>query len=133
VKYLLDTCVLGDFARGEPGTQRRLKGTAPASLAISVVTAMEIEYGLLLNPARARKLAPVMRALVGAVSTLGYNAPEGQATAALRVALRKKGRPIGAYDVLIAATALARGLVLVTANYREFSHVSGLVVENWRE
>jgi len=133
VKYLLDTCVLSDFAKGEPGTQRNLKSKPPASLAISVVTAMEVEYGLLLHPARTRRLAPVMRALVGAISTLGYHAPEGQATAALRAALHKKGRPIGAYDVLIAATALARGLVLVTANQREFSHVSGLIVENWRE
>ena len=133
MKYLLDTCVLSDFAKGEPGTQRNLKSKPPASLAISVVTAMEVEYGLLLHPARTRRLAPVMRALVGAISTLGYNAPEGQATAALRAALHKKGRPIGAYDVLIAATALARGLVLVTANQREFSHVSGLIVENWRE
>ncbi|MBI4191124.1 MAG: type II toxin-antitoxin system VapC family toxin, partial [Betaproteobacteria bacterium] len=54
------------------------------------------------------------------------------ATAALRAALQKKGRPIGAYDVLIAGCALARGLVLVTSNEREFRRVGGLRIENWR-
>lgn len=133
MKYLLDTCVLSDFANGEPGTLRRLKASPPASLAISVVTAMEIEYGLALDTARARSVAPIMRALIGAVSILPYDIPEGQATAALRASLRRKGRPIGAYDALIAGTALTGGLVLVTANSREFSTVDSLLTENWRD
>ena len=36
------------------------------------------------------------------------------------------GRPIGPYDILIAGQARARGLVLVTANTREFARVDGL-------
>ena len=44
-----------------------------------------------------------------------------------------RGRPIGAYDVLIAGCGLARGLIVVTSNVGEFQRVSGLVVENWRE
>lgn len=55
--------------------------------------------------ARSRKLAPVMRALTGAVENLPYDG----------------------------AAALARGLVLVTANQREFSMVGGLMTESWRE
>jgi tRNA(fMet)-specific endonuclease VapC len=42
------------------------------------------------------------------------------------------GRLIGAYDVLIAGSALARRLTLVTHNIREFQRVPGLAVENWR-
>jgi predicted nucleic acid-binding protein len=34
--------------------------------------------------------------------------------------------------VLLAGCALARGLVLVTANSREFTRIGGLLVENWR-
>jgi tRNA(fMet)-specific endonuclease VapC len=41
------------------------------------------------------------------------------------------GTPIGPHDVLIAGQALARGLVLVTHNTREFRRVPGLVVEDW--
>lgn len=40
---------------------------------------------------------------------------------------------MGAYDVLIAATALQYSLLMVTANQREFERVSGLQIENWRQ
>jgi tRNA(fMet)-specific endonuclease VapC len=132
LKYLLDTCVLSDFARGETNTHARLKSTPPALIVVSSITAMEIEFGLALNPARARTLAPVMNALLQAVAVLPYGIEDARATAALRAALQKKGRPVGAYDALIAGCALARGLVLVTSNEREFSRVSGLRIENWR-
>jgi tRNA(fMet)-specific endonuclease VapC len=46
--------------------------------------------------------------------------------------LRRKGRPIGAYDLLIGATALRRGLVLVTSNTDQFAHGDSLILEDWR-
>ena len=132
MKYLLDTCVLSDFGRGDASTLARMKSTPPALIAVSSVTAMEIEFGLALDLARARKLAPVMHAVLAAVAVLPYGIEDARATATLRASLRKKGRPIGAYDALIAGCALARGLVLVTSNEREFSRVTGLSMENWR-
>jgi len=81
---------------------------------------MEIEFGLALNPAKARKLAPVMHALFQAATILPYGQEDARATATLRASLQKRGRPIGAYDALIAGCALARGLVLVTSNEGSF-------------
>lgn len=49
----------------------------------------------------------------------------------LRQTLRQRGTPIGPYDVLIAAHALALGATLVTANVREFARVDGLAIVNW--
>jgi tRNA(fMet)-specific endonuclease VapC len=132
LSYLLDTCVLSDFARGEPRTLERLKAQASSSVSVSAISAMEIEYGLALNPSRARKLAPVMHALLGAVSILAYGVEDARATASVRALLAKRGRPIGAYDALVAGTALSRGLVLVSSNVREFGRIGGLRVENWR-
>jgi tRNA(fMet)-specific endonuclease VapC len=51
--------------------------------------------------------------------------------AELRAGLERKGRPIGANDMLIAAHALALGATLVTDNVREFSRVESLSIENW--
>ena len=48
-----------------------------------------------------------------------------------RAALERKGASIGLLDLLIAAQAVARGLVLVTDNLREFRRVPGLRCENW--
>jgi tRNA(fMet)-specific endonuclease VapC len=52
---------------------------------------------------------------------------------AIRTALEKKGTPIGANDMLIAAHARAIGAVCVTANMTEFKRVPALRVENWLE
>lgn len=49
MKYLLDTCVVSDFVRGNAGVLHHIKNKLPALLAISSVTVMEIEYGLKLN------------------------------------------------------------------------------------
>ena len=132
MSWLLDTCVLSDFARGDQSTLRRLKATPPAQVSLSTITIMEVEYGLARVPRRAVTIAPVMRALLGAATALPYSAEDARVSASVRAALEKAGIPIGAYDVLIAGTALAHGLILVTSNIREFERVPGLRVENWR-
>jgi len=51
----------------------------------------------------------------------------------IRATLEKKGTPIGGNDLLIASTALANDLILVTHNTREFGRVDGLKLEDWEE
>ena len=51
--------------------------------------------------------------------------------ARIRVALEAIGKPIGAHDTLIAATALRHQATLVTRNAKEFSRVPGLLWVNW--
>lgn len=132
MRYLLDTCTVSDFVKGQPGVLARIKATAPEQIVISAITRMEIDYGLALNRERARKLAPVLEAFFAVVSTVPFEAPDAQAAAAIRAALKSRGQPIGAYDVLIAGSGVARGLIVVTSNVGEFERVGGLQVENWR-
>lgn len=132
MKYLLDTCTVSDFVKGQPGVLAKIKATAPQLIAISAITRMEIEFGLRLNPDRARKWMPVMDAFLFSITILPFENADAQAAGAVRAALQKQGRPIGAYDVLIAGCALARGLVVVTSNLGEFERIGGLQVENWR-
>ena len=51
--------------------------------------------------------------------------------ASIRVALERKGTPIGAHDMLIAAHARAIDAVCVTDNVAEFRRVPALKIENW--
>jgi tRNA(fMet)-specific endonuclease VapC len=131
-RYLLDTNVVSDFVRGDAAVQARLRGIVPTDIAVSSITVMEVTYGLELTPGRARRLRPVIDALFGAVELVPLSVEDARAAGALRAALRRRGRPIGPYDVLLAGCALARGLVFVTANSTEFARVGGLLVENWR-
>jgi tRNA(fMet)-specific endonuclease VapC len=132
MRYLLDTCTVSDFVRGDANLLRILTQKDPASLTVSAITRMEIEFGLALNPTRAKKLVPLLDDFFSVVSTTSFELSDAEAAAAVRASLQKVGRPVGAYDVLIAGTALARGLTVVTSNLSEFNRISGLRVENWR-
>ncbi len=132
MKYLLDTCTVSDFVKGQAKVLARIKATPPNLVAVSALTRMEVDYGLALNAERARKLAPLLDAFFATIATLPFDVADAQATAAIRAALKTSGQPIGAYDALIAGTGLARGLVVVTSNVGEFKRVGGLQVEDWR-
>jgi tRNA(fMet)-specific endonuclease VapC len=132
MKYLLDTCTVSDFVKGQPNVLARIKAISPALIAVSALTRMEVEYGLALSADRARKLAPMLEAFFSTISTLPFEVADALAAAAIRAALTTKRQPIGAYDVLIAGTALARGLAVVTSNVGEFQRIGGLQVEDWR-
>lgn len=132
MRYLLDTCVISDFVKGETNVLARLKAERPADLAISSVTLMEIHFGLALNPERAKKISPIINSVLSVISILPYEEKESLATATIRAYLQKQGAPIGPYDVMIAGTAQANQLMMVTSNTGEFQRVGGLMLEDWR-
>lgn len=132
MKYLLDTCTVSDFVKGQTNVIARVKATSPQLIAVSALTRMEVDYGLALNAARAKQLSPMLDAFFASIVTLPFDESEAKAAAAIRAGLKTRGQPIGAYDVLIAGTALARGLIVVTSNVGEFKRVGGLLVEDWR-
>jgi tRNA(fMet)-specific endonuclease VapC len=132
VRFLLDTNVVSDFVRGEPVVSERLKATRPEDMAVSTITVMEIHYGLALQPSHARRIAVVIEAIFESVRVLSFSRADARSAGTVRAALRKRGRPVGPYDILLAGCALARGLTLVTANSVELSQVDGLSLEDWR-
>ena len=132
MKYLLDTCVISDFVKGMPAVSARLLSIPPFEVALSSITMMEIEYGLLLNKNRARKLRKPLEALLQSVHLLPFTKEDAQTAADIRAFLKSKGQLIGAYDLLIAGCAKSRRLILVTSNISEFERVEDLEIENWR-
>jgi tRNA(fMet)-specific endonuclease VapC len=132
VKYLLDTCAISDFVKGNNAVLARIKKTQPQQLAISTVTVMEIEYGLKLHPGKAKRIRPVINGLISALHILPYTQQQAETTAEIRASLKQQGTPIGPYDLMISATAMAQKLIMVTSNTREFERISGLQLEDWR-
>jgi tRNA(fMet)-specific endonuclease VapC len=131
VKYLLDTNVLSDFVRGERTVMARLRQEAPPQLAVSVITEMEVEYGLARNPNLAPRVREAMRTLLSSVAVLPFEREDARVAAQLRASLNSQETPIGAYDLLLAACALRRGVKIVTHNAREFARIGGLGLEDW--
>lgn len=92
---------------------------------------MALRYGLALNPQRAQKIEPAIASILTSANIWPFNNAEADQAAQIRAALKSQGQPIGAYDILIAATALQRDLIMITANQREFERVANLQIENW--
>ncbi len=130
--YLLDTCAVSDFVKGEENTLKRLTSTSPTDIFISSLTVMEIKYGLAINPQRAIKIQALIETFLSSITILPFGVEEAEQAAQIRSVLKAAGTPIGAYDVLIAATAINHNHVVVTSNVREFQRVPSLQIENWR-
>lgn len=132
MKYLLDTCVVSDFIKGDTNTLHQVKSTAPLEIAISTITIMEIEYGLALNLKLAKKIKPMISDFLGAIHILDFTRNDANQVALARALLKQQGNPIGSYDILLAGTALNNKLIMVTSNIKEFSKIPSLKIENWR-
>ena len=129
--YLLDTCIVSHFFRKEEGVLEKIRALSPDDLKISSITFMEIEYGLALNPAIERRIGNIWKSFTEQIEMLEFNTHDAQQTAELRKYLKEAGTPIGAYDLLLAGTALSRELTFVTDNIKEFMRVPKLKFENW--
>jgi tRNA(fMet)-specific endonuclease VapC len=128
-RYLLDTDTIVDVLRGRQPVAARLGELSPDDVRVSAMSVAELYYGALNSSAPERNRAEVDR-LLGEIAVLRFGREAAAEHARIRHALR--ARPIGAGDMIIAATALAAGAVVVAANVKEFGRVPGLDVENWR-
>jgi tRNA(fMet)-specific endonuclease VapC len=132
MRYLLDTDAFSDLVRGVPSVKARFSLAGLSSVRISTVTVKEIEYGRRRHPERVTRRGAVIDAYLREIEALAFDVEDAYAAGQIRAVLTQAGTPIGPYDEMIAGTALARGLIVVTANTREFSRVAGLQLEDWR-
>ncbi len=133
MKYLLDTCVVSDYVKEIGNVVGKFRSIIPDEIAVSTITQMEIEYGLALQPAVPRRTRDGLKSFLSMVHILPLASDEALVAAQIRAALKKIGRTIGAYDYLLAGTALFRKLILVTSDTSDFQRVEGLTLENWRQ
>lgn len=130
--YLLDTCVVIDLVRGNKEIINQLKSKSPGNIYVSTITEFELRFGLVQNPSLKSRSKEVIESFLSEANILPFRSEESQVAAGLRYNLKLQGTPIGAYDILIAATALVNDFVLVTSNEKEFTRIEELTIENWR-
>jgi tRNA(fMet)-specific endonuclease VapC len=132
LKYLLDTNVCVDYLNGRfPSVVDRIQAAAPDDLATSSIVAAELRFGAEKSRQRVANHAR-LDVLLSEIRCLDFDLDAARVYGELRSELERRGRPIGAHDLLIAAQAISSSLVLVTDNVREFARIRGLSVENWR-
>jgi tRNA(fMet)-specific endonuclease VapC len=131
MRYLLDTnAVLAVLNDPAGPVARRLRQHHPADVGLSVVVLHELYFGAFKSQRRERNLALVDELRF---EVLPLDVEDARHAAEVRALLAPQRTPIGAYDVLIAGQARARGLTLVTRNLREFAHVPKMITVNWQD
>jgi tRNA(fMet)-specific endonuclease VapC len=134
VNYLLDTnaCIaLLNNNRDKVRTHFEKAVDSGAVIYVSTIAGFELWYGAWNSERQTRNKQRIESFFVAGVQSLPFDERDAQEAGALRYELRTIGKPIGPYDLLIAAQARARGLVLVSHNVREFGRVVGLTVRDW--
>ena len=130
MRFLLDTNIVSDIVRHPRGKiANRISEVGEGDVCTSIIVAAELRYGA--TKKNSPRLTAQLEAVLGALVVLALEAPAELRYGKIRASLERKGRPIGANDLLIAAHAQSLDLTLVTDNEREFSHVDGLRIENW--
>jgi len=134
IEYCLDTNVCIDLINGMSAAVRsRFKEVIEEGsvVCVSSVVLHELWYGVAKSTRRESNTERLEAFLTGPFEILAWDDADARAAGEVRSQLEGEGRRIGAYDALIAAQAVRRGITLVTANTKEFERVDGLMWEDW--
>lgn len=128
--FLLDTNILSDLIRQPNGAvASKIAESGEDAIATSIIVASELRYGA--EKRGSQRLTNRVEELLSLVPVLSFKDGADVHYGRLRADLERRGTPISANDMLIAAHALAIGATLVTDNVREFERVDGLEIVNW--
>ena len=130
MKFLLDTDTCIYALKHHPAVLKHLLAQSREDVALSVITEAELRTGAAKSTSSARTLRLVENFL-RPLAIVEFTSNDAASYAQVRAKLERAGTPIGPLDTLIAAQAIARKLVLVSNNEREFNRVVGLRIENW--
>lgn len=129
--YLLDTnACIRILNNTSPALISRLRQHRPSEVHLCSVVKGELLYGARKSARPAQNLR-LLREFFEPFPSMPFDDLCAEHYGTIRSDLHRSGTPIGPHDLMIAATALAKDLVLVTHNVGEFSRVVGLRLEDW--
>jgi tRNA(fMet)-specific endonuclease VapC len=132
--YLLDTNACIALINGtEIHVRRRFKRAVAREsvILLSSIVAFELWDGVAKSQRKDSNTQRLETFLGGPLDWALFDEDDARAAGTVRAELETVGRPVGAYDVLLAGQARRRGATLVTSNAKEFARVQGLKWEDW--
>ena len=131
MKYLIDTNIcIYIMNKRPPAVIKKFKRFELGKIGISTITVSELQYGVSKSNHR-KKDADRLEEFLAPLEMLTYDQMAASVYGDIRFQLENLGQPIGPLDLLIAAHAISRDLVLISNNEREFKRIKRLKVENW--
>ena len=134
MNYLLDTNACIALINGGPPSVRakfQMATHAGARIFVSSVVLFELWYGVAKSSRREFNTKRLEAFLAGPIDPLPFEDADAEITGVTRADLEVAGKPIGAYDLLIAGQAMRNKLTLVTANISEFGRIKALAWADW--
>lgn len=130
--YLLDTNICIFLKNGKPPrVLEKLRTVISQPLFISSITVAELQFGVYNSLYPERNRISLLEFLAP-FQLLDFDDADAEQYGKIRKTLKDRGILIGPLDLLIAAQALTRKLILVTNNTAEFARVDGLRLEDWK-
>jgi tRNA(fMet)-specific endonuclease VapC len=131
MRYLLDTNTCIYIIRRSPEeVMRRFQRLRVGDVGVSAVTVGELQFGVS-NSSQPERNQRALTEFLAPLEVLDFPAAAAAVYGEIRAYLHQAGKPIGSYDLLLAAHALHANLTLVTNNVREFARVPDLRTDNW--
>lgn len=133
MRLLLDTNICIEILRGRDSALLARYASLPrADIALCAVVRSELLAGAMLS-AKAEENRRIAEDFCALFPCLPFDALAADIHAEWHARLRRAGTLIGTHDMMIAATALAHGLTVVTRNTDEFRRIEPLAIEDWRD
>ena len=133
MKYLIDTNICIYIMNRRPANViQKFKHLEVGEIGLSAITLSELQFGVAKSTQRELNRQR-LNEFIAPLEILAYDDLAAEFYGDIRNQLEKSGQPIGPLDMLIAAHALSRDLILVTNNETEFKRIVNLKVENWAE
>ena len=131
MRYMLDTNICIYLIKKKPeSVLKNLNLHMDEGIAISVITLAELKHGVEASQ-YPEKNAIALNQFLSIVDILPFDDDAAAEYGKICATLRRQGTPIGVMDMLIAAHAKAKRLILVSNNVKEFARVEGLELKNW--
>lgn len=130
--YLLDTNTCIFIKNNKPlHVLEKLRSVLDQNVFLSSITVAEMQYGVY-NSQNIEKNRISLTEFSAPFQIIDFDNRDAEFYGKIRSKLRKEGNLIGPYDMLIAAQALSRKLILVTNNVNEFERIPDLIIEDWK-
>ena len=129
--FLIDTNICIYLIKKNPiAVVNKVKAYEPYQIKVSAVTVAELEYGASKSKA-VEKNRTVLIKFLSSFEIISFDDQDAECFGQIRTYLEGIGKIIGSYDMLIAAQAVCKNLILVTNNVKEFGRIPNLNIQNW--
>jgi len=129
MKYLIDTNICIYFIKGMFDLNTKFQTVGTKNIYISEITVAELKFGIA-NSEKKKDNFKIINQFIEYSNVLPIF-PALDIYAEIKTKMRKRGKSIDEFDLLIASTALFNNLILVTNNEKHFNLIENIKIEKW--